>query len=75
MPLLAVDRDRVWPAYLVIAGQSALTQLNNPANVALLTRVVTDAELTRANAALAAARTANAPIIMAAKVVITSATT
>ena len=54
VPLLAVDRDRVWPAYLVIAAQSALTQLNNPANVALLTRVVTDAELTRANAALAA---------------------
>ena len=43
LPLLAVTADRVWPAYLVVAAQAPLTQLNNPANVSILTRVVTDA--------------------------------
>ena len=66
LPLLAVTDERVWPAYLVVATQSALTQLNNPANIAVLTRVVTDHELTRANAALAAsaslARLLGAPL-------------
>lgn len=55
LPLLGVTADRIWPAYLVVAAQSALNQVNNPANVALVPRVVDAEELTPANAALAAA--------------------
>ena len=35
LPLLAVRPDRIWPAYVAVIGQAVLTQLNNPANVAL----------------------------------------
>jgi MFS family permease len=66
VPLLAVDEHHLWPAYLVIAAQSALTQLNNPANVAVITRVVNADELTAANAGLSAsaslARLLGAPL-------------
>jgi predicted MFS family arabinose efflux permease len=66
LPLLAVSRDRVWPAFVVIAAQAALTQLNNPANVALVPRVVQPDQLTRANATLAGsaslARLVGAPL-------------
>jgi predicted MFS family arabinose efflux permease len=66
LPLLAVDRQRIWPAYVAMAAQSALAQLNNPANVALLPRVVRPEQLTGANAALAAsasiARLIGAPL-------------
>ncbi len=55
LPLLTVTPDRIWPAYLVIVVQAALTQVNNPANVALLPRLVGGDELVRANAALGAA--------------------
>ena len=55
LPLLAVTADRVWPAYVVMATQSALNQINNPANVALVPRVVARHELASANAAFAAA--------------------
>jgi len=55
VPLLGVTPDRIWPAYVVMAAQSGLNQLNNPANVALLPRVVDTDELGTANAALAAA--------------------
>lgn len=55
LPLLAVTPDRIWPAYVVIVVQAALTQVNNPANIALLPRLVDADELTRANAALGAA--------------------
>lgn len=55
LPLLAVTADRIWPAYIVMAAQSALNQINNPANVALVPRVVERDELIPANAALAAA--------------------
>jgi predicted MFS family arabinose efflux permease len=55
LPLLAVNADRIWPAYIVMAAQSALNQINNPANVALVPRVVRRDELTAANAGLAAA--------------------
>ena len=64
--LFAVTADRVWPAYIAVVLQSALTQLNDPANAALIPRVVTDAELTKANAALSAgqslARLVGAPL-------------
>ncbi len=66
LPLLAVSQVRVWPAYAVVAAQSALTQVNNPANVALVPRVVHPDRLTEGNAALAAsaslARLLGAPI-------------
>ena len=50
-PLLAVTGDRIWPAYLVVGAQALLTQINNPASVALLPRVVAPDQLTVANAA------------------------
>lgn len=57
VPLLAVSADRVWPAYFVVAAQSALSQLNDPANVAIIPRVVDgEDDLTRANAALGASQ-------------------
>jgi MFS family permease len=66
LPLLAVRPDRVWPAYVAVVGQALLTQLNNPANVALVPRVVAREQLTAANAALAAstslARLVGAPL-------------
>lgn len=66
LPLLAVDGGRVWPAYLVVLLQSALRQLNDPANVALVPRLVTPEQLTQANAALGAsasiARLVGAPL-------------
>jgi predicted MFS family arabinose efflux permease len=66
LPLLAVQPDRIWPAYVAATGQALLTQLNNPANVALIPRVVARDQLTAANAALAAstslARLVGAPL-------------
>jgi predicted MFS family arabinose efflux permease len=53
LPLLAVTGDRTWPAFVVTVVQGALTRFNNPANAALLVRVVDDAELPAANAARA----------------------
>ena len=50
-PLLAVTGDRIWPAYLVVGAQAMLTQINNPASMALLPRVVSPGQLTVANAA------------------------
>jgi MFS family permease len=55
LPLLAVTGDRIWPAYIAMGAQSALIQLNNPASISLLPRVVAEDELTGANAALSAA--------------------
>ena len=51
LPLLAVTADRIWPAYLVVGAQAMLTQINNPASVASLPRVVDPDQLTVANAA------------------------
>ncbi len=66
LPLLAVSEERIWPAYIVMFLQALLTQINNPANVALIPRVVHRDQLTTANAALAAsasfARLLGAPI-------------
>lgn len=53
LPLLAVSPTRVWPAFLVAVTQSVLTRFNNPANTALLVRVVPEAELASANSARA----------------------
>jgi predicted MFS family arabinose efflux permease len=66
LPLFAVTSTTVWPAYLVVTAQAVLSQLNNPANVALLPRLVKANQLTSANAALSAsssvARLAGAPL-------------
>ncbi len=66
VPLLWVSPGRVWPAYLVVAAQAALTTLNDPANMAILPRLVDSEQLTQANAALAAgmsmARFVGAPL-------------
>jgi predicted MFS family arabinose efflux permease len=49
--LLAVTRHRLWPAFVVIAIQTALKQLNDPASFALVPRVVSPTQLVQANAA------------------------
>jgi MFS family permease len=53
LPLLAVTADRTWPAFVVTVAQGVLTRVNNPANAALLVRVVDDHELPAANTARA----------------------
>ena len=53
LPLLAVTADRTWPVFVVTVAQGVLTRANNPANAALLVRVVADGELPAANAARA----------------------
>jgi MFS family permease len=55
LPLLAVNSDRVWPAFVVAAAQGMLRQVNDPASMALLPRVVDESQLVSANAASAAA--------------------
>jgi len=54
LPLLAVTSDRTWPAFVVTVTQAVLTRVNNPANAALLVRVVPDRDLPAANSARAA---------------------
>ena len=51
LPLLAVNRDRLWPAFLVAAAQAVLQQVNDPASFALVPRVVSESQLVQANAA------------------------
>ena len=55
LPLLAVTADRTWPAFVVTVAQGVLIRVNNPANAALLVRVVEDEELAAANTARAMA--------------------
>jgi MFS family permease len=51
LPLLAVTRDRLWPAFVVAALQAVLQQVNDPASFALVPRVVSERQLVEANAA------------------------
>jgi MFS family permease len=51
LPLLAVHRDRLWPAFVVAAAQAVLQQVNDPASFALVPRVVAETQLVQANAA------------------------
>lgn len=51
LPLLAVHRDRLWPAFFVAAMQAVLQQVNDPASFALVPRVVSESQLVQANAA------------------------
>jgi predicted MFS family arabinose efflux permease len=53
LPLLTVNPDRVWPAFIVAAVQGVLTRLNNPASAAIIVRVVRADQLTAANSARA----------------------
>jgi predicted MFS family arabinose efflux permease len=53
LPLLAVTPHRVWPAFLVAAAQAVLGRVNNPANAAIVPRLVAPDQLVAANAALA----------------------
>lgn len=50
LPLLAVNRHRLWPAFVVIAVQTILKQANDPASFALVPRVVSPSQLVQANA-------------------------
>ena len=51
LPLLTVTRTRLWPAFVVLAIQTVLRQLNDPASFALVPRVVSPEQLVPANAA------------------------
>jgi MFS family permease len=51
LPLLAVHRDRLWPAFVVAGLQAILQQVNDPASFALVPRVVDESQLVQANAA------------------------
>jgi predicted MFS family arabinose efflux permease len=53
LPLLAVTPHRVWPAFAVAAAQAILGRVNNPANAAIVPRLVAPDQLVAANAALA----------------------
>jgi predicted MFS family arabinose efflux permease len=52
LPLLAVSESRLWPAFLVIAFQALIQQVNDPASFALVPQLVTDQQLVSVNAAL-----------------------
>jgi predicted MFS family arabinose efflux permease len=54
LPLLAVDGQRIWPAYIVAALQGLLQCVNDPASFALVPRIVAPDQLTQANSANAA---------------------
>jgi len=55
LPLLAVTRDRIWPAFVVAAIQGLLAQVNNPASFAIVPRIVPAHQLVTANSANSAA--------------------
>ncbi len=51
LPLLAVHRDRLWPAFVVAGMQAVIQQVNDPASFAIVPRVVSESQLVQANAA------------------------
>jgi Na+/melibiose symporter-like transporter len=51
LPLLAVQDDRLWPAFVVALAQGAIQQVNNPASFALVPRIVPSDQLVQANSA------------------------
>jgi MFS family permease len=55
VPLLAVDTDRIWPAFVVAGMQGLLQQVNDPASFALVPRIVPADDLVQANSAYSAA--------------------
>lgn len=54
LPLIAVTSERIWPVFIVVALQAILKQVNNPASIALVPRVVNGSQLVAANSANAA---------------------
>ena len=66
LPLLLVTPNRLWPAFAVVAMQSLIQQVNDPASFALVPRLVTDDQLVRVNGALSSggslARLVGAPL-------------
>jgi MFS family permease len=66
LPLLAVTSSRLWPAFVVVALQTLIQQVNDPASFAVVPRLVADEQLVQVNAALSSggslARLVGAPI-------------
>jgi len=66
LPLLAVTSSRLWPAFVVVALQSLIQQVNDPASFAVVPRLVADEQLVQVNAALSSggslARLIGAPL-------------
>lgn len=54
LPLLAVEPDRIWPIYVVVVAQGAISSVNDPATFVLLPRLVAGDRLVSANSALSA---------------------
>lgn len=54
LPLLAVDVDRIWPVYVVVVAQGAISSVNDPATFVLLPRLVSGERLVAANSVLSA---------------------
>ena len=53
-PLLLVNRDRLWPLFVVVVLQGLIASVNDPAGFALLPRLVREGQLVRANSAMSA---------------------
>ena len=51
-PLLLVTGDRVWPVFITVVAQGAISSVNDPASFALLPRLVDADRLVAANGAL-----------------------
>ena len=51
LPLLAVNEDRLWPAFVAAAIEAVLQQINDPASFAMVPRIVPEEQLQQANAA------------------------
>lgn len=66
LPLLWVTPSRLWPAFVVVALQALIRQVNDPASFAVVPRLVADDQLLRVNAALSSggslARLVGAPL-------------
>lgn len=52
LPLLAVTEDRIWPVFIVVVLQGAVSSVNDPAAFALVPRLVDGEQLVAANSAL-----------------------
>lgn len=52
LPLLFVEPDRIWPVYVVVVAQGAVSSVNDPATFVLLPRLVSGERLVGANSAL-----------------------
>ena len=53
-PLLFASPQRLWPVYVVVLIQGAISSVNDPASFAVLPRIVDDDDLLQANSAMTA---------------------